>query len=93
VFPVGLFSALTEEPVLCPALKTIAFLDCDITPDAMEKFGEALTERRDSTAARVYRVVIVNSTGKMPDYTSVQQLQKFVPHVDIRMGDKLPDLS
>ena len=93
VFPVGLFSALTEVPALCTALKTIAFFDCDISPGTMEKFGEVLAGRRDSTAARVHRVVIVSSTGNMPDYTSVQQLRKSVPHVDIRMDDKLPDLS
>jgi len=89
----GLFSALTEEPALCPVLKTIAFFDCDINPDEMQKLGEALTRRRDSTAARVYRVVIVSSTGKMPDHASVQQLRKTVPFVYIRMDDKLPDLS
>ena len=91
-FPVGLFSALTEKPVSCPALKTIAFFDCEIGPDVMKKLGEALEKRRDSTAARVYRVVIVSSTGTMPDCTSVQQLRKTVPCVDIRMDDKLPDL-
>ena len=89
----GPFSALTEEPVLCPALKTIAFFDCDTSPDAMKKLGEALTRRRDSTAVRVYRVVIVSSTGTMPDRVSVQQLRRSVPCVDIRMDDKLPDLS
>jgi len=93
VFPVGFFSALTKEPALCPALKTIGFFDCDIGPDTMEELGEALTKRRDSTAARVYRVVIVSSTGKMPDPASVQQLRKTVPFVCIRMDDKLPDLS
>ena len=93
VFPVGLFSTLTEEPTLCPVLKTIAFFDCDTNPDAMEKLGEALTRRRDLAAVRVYRVVIVNSTGAMPDRASIQQLRKSVPCVDVRMDDKLPDLS
>jgi len=93
VFPVGLLSALTEEPALCPVLKTIAFFDCDTNPDAMEKLGEALTRRRDSAAVRVYRVVIVNSTGAMPDRASIQQLRKSAPCVDVRMDDRLPDLS
>ena len=93
VFLDGFFSALTEEPTLCPALRTIAFSDCDIDPDTMKKLGEALTRRRDSTAARVYRVVIVSSTVTMPDRTLVQQLRKSVPCVDVRMDDKLPDLS
>ena len=93
MFPVGLFSALTEEPVLCPALKTIAFLNCGISPGVVEKLGEALARRRDSTAARVYRVVIISSTATALDHTSVQQLRKSVPCVEIRVDDKLPDLS
>ena len=93
VFPVELFSTLTKEPALCPALKTIAFFDCDIGPDTMKKLGEALTRRRDSAAAWVYRVVIVSSTGTMPGCASVRQLRKSVPCVDVRMDDKLPDLS
>ena len=92
MFPVGLVSALTEEPVLCPVLRTIAFFDCDINPDIIKKLGGALTKRGDSTAARVYRVVIVNSTGTLLDRTSIQQLRKSVPCVEIRVDDKLPDL-
>ena len=92
VFPVGLVSALTEEPVLCPVLRTIAFFDCDINPDVVKRLGEALTKRGDSTAARVYRVVIVNSAGTLLDRTSIQQLRRSVPCVEIRVDDKLPDL-
>ena len=88
-----LFSVLTKEPVLCPTLKTIAFFDCRIGPDKMKKLGEALAKRMDSTAARVHQVVIVNSTGTMSDHTLVQQLRKSVLRVDVRMDDKLPDLS
>ena len=58
VFPFELLSTLTEEPALCPVLKTIALFDCDTNPDAMEKLGEALTRRRDLAAVRVYRVVL-----------------------------------
>ena len=92
-FPIGLFSVLKKEPVLCPALKTIAFLDCGIDQDVMKELGEALARRRDSTGARVCRVVIVSSTGAMPDRRSVRRLRKSVPCVDVRMDDKLPDLS
>ena len=93
VFPAGLASALTEQPVLCPVLRTIAFFDCDINPDIIRKLGEALAKRRDSTAAPVYRVVIVNSTGTLLDRTSIRQLRKSVPCVEVRVDDKLPDLS
>jgi hypothetical protein len=92
MFPAGLVSALTEEPVLCPVLRTIAFFDCEINPDIIKKLGEALTKRGDSAAARVYRVVIVNSTGTLLDRTSIQQLRRSVPCVEVRVDDKLPDL-
>jgi hypothetical protein len=92
VFPPGLLSALTQEPVLCPALRTIAFFDCDINSDIIKELGEAVTRRRDSTAARLHRVVIVSSTETPPNVKAIQQLRKSVPCVDVRVDDKLPDL-
>ena len=92
-FPLGLLSALTEEPVLCPALKTLAFFDCGINSDIMKKLGEAIAMRRGSPAARLHRVVIVDSAGISPDLALVQQLRKSVPCVEVRNDDKLPDLS
>ena len=90
----GLFSVLAEKPVLCPALKTIAFFDCGIGSDQFKGLEEAIAKRGDSTAARVYRVVIVSSTGKVTlDRASILQLRKSVPCVDIRVDDKLPDLT
>ena len=86
-FPVGLLSALIEEPVLCPALKTIAFLDCNIDSDVIKQLEEAIAKRGDSTVARVCRVVIVNSARRILDRTLIQQLQKSVPCVEIRMDD------
>ena len=93
LFPIGLLSALTEEPALCPALKTIAFFDCTIDSDIVKRLGEAIVKRGGSTAARLYRVVIVSSTGSLPDLASVQLLRRSVPCVEVRMDDKLPDLS
>lgn len=92
-FPRGLLSVLTEEPVLCPALRTIAFLDCDIDSSIIKELGEAAMKRRDSTTTRLYRVVIVNSTGAPPDLASIKQLRKCIPCVEVRVDDKLPDLS
>jgi hypothetical protein len=92
-FPVGLLSALTQEPVLGPALKTIAFFDCDIDSGIIKDLGEAIAKRRDSAGARLYRVVIVSSTTIPLDLASIQQLRNFVPCVEVRMDDKLPDLS
>jgi len=92
-FPFELLLTLTEEPVVCPVLKTIAFFDCGTSSNATKKLAEALTRRRDLTAVRVYRVVIVSSNGAMPDRASVQRLRKSVPCVDVRMDETLPDLS
>ena len=85
--------ALTAEPVLCPALKTIAFFDCNIDSGIVEELGAAIAKRRDSTGTRLYRVVIVSSRGTQLNAESIQKLRKSVPYVDIRVDDKLPDLS
>jgi len=50
VFPFELLPTLTEEPAVCPVLKTIAFFDCSTNSGATKKLGEALTRRRDSAA-------------------------------------------
>ena len=80
------FSALTEEPVLCLALKIIAFSNCGVGLYLMKKFGEAL-KRRNSTAVRVCRVVAISSIGTMPDRTSVRRLLETVPCVGTRVDD------
>jgi len=86
-FPFRLLPALTREPVLCPALRTIAFFNCKVDTDAVKRLGEAIVKRRDPTAARV---VIVISTETPPDLMSVERLRK---SVEDRVGDELPDLS
>ena len=92
-FPPGLFSVLTPEPVLCPALKTIVFFDCDIDSKVIRESGKVVAKRKDSTAVRLHRVVIVNNTGTQPDHTSIRRLRKSVPSVEVRMDGKLPDLA
>ena len=90
-FP-GSLPELAEEPILCPSLKTIAFFDCGVTGDMIKGLEKVLEKRRDSTAARLHRVVIVNNTRALPDLQSIHQLQNFVPCVDVRVGNELPDL-
>ena len=92
-FPIGLLSALAEEPVLCPTLKTIAFFDCAMDSDIAKRLGETIAKRGGLAAVRLYRVVIVSSTGSLPDLGSIQQLRMSVPCVEVRVDDKLPDLS
>jgi hypothetical protein len=92
-FPTGLLGALTKEPVLWPALKTIAFLNCDIDSVIIGSLAAAIADRRDKAGVRLFRVVIVSSTVTQLDVASVQKLRKSVPCVEIRVDDKFPDLS
>ena len=90
--PPGSLSALAKEDPLCPSLKTIAFFDCEVTEDIVEELEEVLSKRRNSTAARLYRVVIVNTTHDLPSLQLIHRLRKFVPRVDVGVGDELPAL-
>ena len=90
--PLGSLSALAVEPILCPSLKTIAFFDCRVTGDTIKELEGVLTRRKESAAARLYRVVIVNSVQALPDLQLIHQLRGFVPRVDVAVGDELPDL-
>jgi len=89
--PPGSLAALAEG-LLCPSLKTIAFFDCKVTEDVIKELQEVLAKRRDSTAARLYRVVIVNATRPLPEPQLIYRLRGFVPRVDVGVGDELPAL-
>ena len=90
--PYGSLSALAKEGPLCPSLKTIAFFDCEVNEDVIKELEEVLAKRRDSTAARLYRVVIVNPTRALPNLQLFRRLKKFVLRVDVGVGDELPAL-
>ena len=89
----GAFAWLATQPLLCPYLKTIAFFNCRLVPEVMRAFEDVIAKRKDSARVRLYRVIIVNSDKPLPDYALIQRLRKHVPCVDVRMDDKLPDLS
>ena len=88
----GSLSGLAEEPILCPSLRTIAFFDCMVTKDVVKELEEVLAKRRESTAARLYRVVIVNNTRSLPDLQLIHRLRESVLRVDVGVGSELPDL-
>ena len=92
-FSTGAFDWLASQPLLCPSLNTIAFFNCALTPGVMEEFERVIEKRKGLEAAWLYRVVIVSSTGVLPDYTLIQRLRRHVSCVDVRVDDKLPDLS
>ena len=83
-------SALLPNPLALPSLKTLAFLNCVITEDFMEKLTRFASDRKDTTLARLYHVVIVHEDGRFPSATSIRALGRHVPVVDVRFGTELP---
>ena len=92
-FATGTFDQLAGQSPLCPSLKTIAFFNCELTAGELEEFEGVVAKRRSSAVAWLYRVVIISSTGALPDYTLIQRLRQHVPCVNVGVDDKLPDLS
>ena len=92
-FPAQAFNFLTEEPVLCPSLKTIAFFDCNLSSGAITALEAAVAGRKNSGAAWLHRIVIVRKTGALPSHTLIHRLRQSVPCIDARIDEKLPDLS
>ena len=91
--------ALPLSPVLpdsasSPSPKTLAFLDCALTEDFMDKLEQVALDRERHTSGSLHRVVIVSSKGQFPSADSVRRLRKYVPNVEVLEGKELPeDLS
>jgi len=92
-FPTQAFAFLTEQPVLCPSLKTIAFFDCVLNSKATRELEEGVARRKNSTAAWLHRIAIVRRSGALPDHKLIHRLRNYVSYVDARIDDKLPDLT
>ena len=88
----GPLSVLAKEPILCPSLKTIAFFDYGVTSHTIRQLEEVQAKRRDSGAAQLHRVVILNNRRSLPDLQSIHRLREFIPRVDVGVGDELPNL-
>ena len=85
-----MLTALFEDPSVSPSLKTLAFLDCDLDEACMEALTKFASDRKNTTSARLYRVVIVSSGRGLPGFASVDALGEHVPVVNVQMGKKLP---
>ena len=83
-------SALFSNPSTFPSLKTLAFLDCKLDGGFMEELTRFSSNRRCTSSAWLHRIVIVNSTGKLPPFALIDELGKHVPVVDVRVGKELP---
>ena len=85
-----LFSALFRDPSFLPSLRTLAFLDCDLTDRFMEKLARFASKRKGTTSVRLHRIVIVGSEGNLPSVASIDVLGRHVPVVHAQVGEKLP---
>ena len=88
--PSHFFSTVFSNPSSSPSLKTLAFLDCNLTEDFIEELKQFASGRKNTTSAWLHRVAIVNSNGKHPSVSSIDALEKHVPVVDVRMGKEFP---
>ena len=85
-----LLSDLFSDPSSSPSLRILAFFDCDLNENFMEELTLFASDRKKTTSAWLYRVVIVNSKGILPRFASIKALRKHVPVVDVQIGEKLP---
>ena len=84
-------SGLLSNPSSSPTLKTLAFVDCDLTEEFMEGLTRFASERQiTATSTWLYRVSIVRKDGVFPNAASIHKLGRHVKVVDVRMGDGLP---
>lgn len=85
-----LFSTLFPEPSFFPSLKTLGFLDCDITEEFMEELTRFASDRKKTASAWLHRILFVHRDGEFPSGTSIHKLRRIVTIVDVRMDDKFP---
>lgn len=85
-----LFSTLFSNPSFPPRLKTLAFLDCDLTEVFISELTRFASNREKSTSARLDRIVIINSEGILPSVVLINELRKHVRAVDVRVGEEFP---
>jgi hypothetical protein len=84
-------SALLSNPSSSPSLKTLAFLNCDLSEDFMEELTRFASDRKNiTTSAWLHRVLIVQRDGRFPSVDSVDKLRRYVTIVDVWMDTKLP---
>ena len=85
-----LLSALFLNPSSPLSLETLAFLDCDLDEDFMEKLTRYASDRKGTTSSQLHQVVIIDSSGAFPSVASICKLKKHVPIVDVKVGTELP---
>lgn len=56
----------------------------------MQELKKYSSDRKETTSARLHRIVIVDSKGELPPFPLIDNLGKYVPIVDVRVGKELP---
>ena len=85
-----LLSTLFSNPSSPPSLKTLAFLDCDLSEGFMEELTRFASNRKNTTSAWLFRVLIVDSKGNLPSTASIEALGKHVSIVNVCVDKELP---
>ena len=85
-----LFSALLSNPSAPPSLKTLAFWNCFLSEEFMRALTRFASDHKNTTSARLQRVVIIHWGGMFPTIASIRKLEEHVPLVDVRTDTKLP---
>jgi len=86
-----ILSDLLSNPSSSPTLKTLAFLNCNLSEEFMGGLTKFASERQVTTTSTwLYRVLIVRKDGVFPTAASIRRLGSYVKVVEVRMGEKLP---
>ena len=85
-----LLSALFSNPGSPPSLKTLAFLDCHLDDSFIEELTQFSSNRKNTASTCLHRVIMVGSRGDLPRVALIDELRKYVPVVDVRIGRELP---
>jgi len=65
-------------------------LNCSLSEEFMDGLTKFASERQNTTATWLHRVLIVHKDGIFPSAASIRRLGNHVQVVDVRMGEKLP---
>ena len=85
----GVLSILLSNSPHSSSLKTIGFLNCDLSEEFMEELTKIASERRNTpNSTWLNRVQIVHSDGAFPSAASIRTLRKYVKVVETRIEDK-----
>ena len=85
----NILSDLLSNSPPSPSLKTIGFLNCDLSQDFMEELTRFASECQNiPTSTWLHRVQIVHSDGVSPSAASICKLGEYVDLVEVLMGDK-----